>query len=745
MKKSIFISLTVLFLANTVYAQVLFDSESAYRWIEGLSDNKFEGRKTGLKGGIESSQWIADKFREFGLEPGGENKSYFQYFPLLVTEATQTVIFELNDPELGKRIYLYDSDFTLFTNSGSGEIEAEVIFLGLGIQEPDRGWDDVKDLNLKDKILVIYRTTPLDGQDWSEENLRDYKMILARKHDAKAVLVYQSETPIQGGAIHEHAYQEDIPGLYISKQVLMDILRGSGKNVNNLLNECRRKPNSFHIIDKKIYLNVKVKRVANGRGRNVIGVYKGSDPELRNEYIVVGGHMDHVGTSPEGIIYNGADDNASGTAVIMELGKTVSQKNLNLKRSVIFMGFGAEEQGLIGSAYFADHPTVPRDKIIAMLNFDMVGNGNGGVGVGAVEQFPGIWQKIKDNLRVEDRKKIRTFMVTGEGRGGTDSYSFMRHFIPSFGFYSTGAHPFYHKPDDDIELINKESLQSTGETALKILIEIANHENRLSDGLRNYRYLFHTRYQVDFFPELFELDKENYYRNWCNGINGKLIPLKSNDKDNIVLETILKINELSNNTSENPDYGLLTGNRRLPSIANSNRIALILTAVNTDIFLNNTALPEVYEKLGLKAILLQFSDRNLFKEMKVTDFGKDLIEKSFKGNIVTFLKFEKSATLYDYFRDFSVLPFILISENDISYLTKEDLNLIRKCNSKLIINITGNNISELTTMINGVYKDIIKLNFSNIDIEESYSIIKTIHESGVDYNQLRELLNMNIL
>ncbi|MFC1726235.1 M28 family peptidase [candidate division KSB1 bacterium] len=681
---------------------------------------------------------------KFGLKPGGDNGTYFQNFPLLVTEEIEPVQVELIDPVKGRKKYFYDDDFTLFTNSGSGEFTSEIAFIGVGISEPDRGWDDIKGMDLKDKVLIVYRVSPLDGKNWSTEVLRNYKMKLARKLGAKAVLVYQQETPIQGGAIQEHSYQPDIPGLYISKQVLRDILKGEKINVDNLLNDCRREPTAFKIKNKKMYFNVNLKKSSNGVGRNVIGIYHGSDPVLKDEYIVVGGHMDHVGSSASGITYYGADDNASGTGVVMELGRSLVLNNIKTKRSVIFIGFGAEEQGLIGSNFFVNHPTVPKEKIVAMMNFDMVGNGDGGVGVGAAEQFPGIWENIENNLDTEEIKNTRTFMSTGEGRGGSDNYPFMQNHIPAIGFYSSGRHPFYHKPEDDFDLINPVSIQNVGDIALKFLLGIADYDQGLEDGFRNYRYLFYTRFQVDFSNKEIDINDKMFSEYWNRGINGILYPVKLLDINDSGMKTSLFMNNITKGINSTGKISLLEGNSRLSSIAGRNNLAVILCSEETDIFNNNPDLLDIYAKLGLKAVMFNMTDRNVFDAGELTGFGRKLISHSKKANVFLFYNYrgrEKLSTIFD---GLNHIPFIITSENNLLNLDKGELDFLIEKRSKLIISVNGTKTKELSDLIKDINGELVKLDMSNLPKEDVFSILKSIHENGITYEKLMQLLNMNI-
>ncbi|WBL20960.1 M28 family metallopeptidase [Zunongwangia sp. HRR-M8] len=183
---------------------------------------------------------------------------------------------------------------------------------------------------------------------------------------------------------------------------------------------------------------------------NVIGFIEGNDPKLKNEIIVLGAHYDHLGES-EGSIFNGADDNASGTAALLEIAEKVKTNHRLLKRSILFIAFGAEEQGLLGSSYFVNHPTVSLNDIKLMINMDMVGhlNAENHVYMGGAGTFPGGMQ-LMDSLGMPNHVKP---VVHAGSIAGSDHVSFYKKGISVLGIH-TGGHDNYHKPTDVIENLN---------------------------------------------------------------------------------------------------------------------------------------------------------------------------------------------------------------------------------------------------------------------------------------------------
>jgi len=470
-KTAILLLFTVL--GNSAFAetQERFDGDRALSYIQMLCQPEFEARKTGLPGGRKAAAWIASQFQSWRLQPGGGNGSFLQEFPMLVTQQTKVAKLKLKNGLFGSVAYQDGNDFNLYFNSGSGKLTAEVVFVGCGICAPEKGWDDYSGVDVHGKIVLISRSTPEDGQDWSKENERDYKMRVATEKGAAGLLMFSNgDWSLRGGTIHEEGYNPRLPAFNVSQKVARDLFRGTMKNLDYTLRDLAKKPMSFST-KKMVTVEAEVQGIEPGVGENAVAVLPGTDPALANEYIVVGGHMDHNGLSPDGHAYYGADDNASGTAVVMELARTFAARSDRPKRSILFVAFGGEEQGLDGSKYFADHPTVPGESICAMFNFDMAGCGDGGAGFSGRNYFPSTINALLASLSDSVTKKLH--VNRGWGMGGSDHAHFIEQGIPAFAFHSTGDHPFYHQVEDTPETINPQSLQFVGDRAAELLQQLA--------------------------------------------------------------------------------------------------------------------------------------------------------------------------------------------------------------------------------------------------------------------------------
>ena len=525
---------TVVFLISlatcSMSAQEQFRGERAYSYIETLCKPEFAGRKTGLPGARKAAEWIGQEFKQWGLKPAGDRGSFIQEYALLVTQEVSTAKYVLENGNFGPVTYQEGNDFTVYFNSGSGKISSEVVFAGDGISEPEKGRDDYAGIDVKGKIVLIYRGVPEDGKDWSKENERDYKMNVATRHGAAALLILeQREFAIRGGTIHEEGYNAQMPAVAVSRKMVRDIFQGLYRNLGDVIRDLAKGPQSF-ATGRRVSLSVDVQRIEPGRGENVVGLLPGTDPKLKDEFIVIGGHMDHNGMSPDGHYYVGADDDASGTSVVMELARAFASRKSGLKRSVLFIGFGGEEQGLRGSKYFAAHPTVPQEKICAMFNFDMEGCGDGGGGFGGRNLFPAGVQDYVTFLPDSVRKKLQVSRAWG--MGGSDHSYFIDKGIPALGFFSSGDHPFYHEEEDVPKTINVQSLQFVGDCAAGLLEKLANERaSLLYEGVRTGRCFLMFGDQIDFEPEagftsVLEKDAGNAVRlTERMGIHGLVLPV----------------------------------------------------------------------------------------------------------------------------------------------------------------------------------------------------------------------------
>lgn len=458
-------------------------------YISFLASDSLKGRKPGTPEGVVAAEYIGNNLKELGYKSFGD--SYYQYFDV-VTEVTAD---KENYLKIDEYSAVLSTDYTPLNFSANAEVNAEVVFVGFGfeIDTDSIKWNDYANVDVKDKWVLALRADPeLDNAD-SEfipyANERSKVLTAKEKGAAGIIFVSGVEFDKRDKLLRLAADQTEsnlgIPALHVKRTIANKMLSKSGKTIEeleSLLNNTK-KPESFN---SKTSISALSKVTFNKvKTQNVVAYIEGSDEALKNEYIVIGGHYDHLGFGgpssssrmPDtNAVHYGADDNASGIASMMEIAEKLASNKNNLKRSVIVMAFGAEEIGLIGSKFFTSNPTVDLKDIKAMINIDMVGRLKksnelfvGGVGT-SIEG-----EELLNSLLGESDLKLG---VSYNGFGPSDHASFYIEGIPVF-FFSTGAHDEYHTPFDVVEKINFDGLKLLDDYIYNLSVEVINRDVNL--------------------------------------------------------------------------------------------------------------------------------------------------------------------------------------------------------------------------------------------------------------------------
>jgi hypothetical protein len=380
-------------------------------------------------------------------------------------------------------------DFIPLSFSSSAKVSAPVVFAGYGfdIDTDSLKWSDYKGIDVKGKWVMIFRADPeLDNSDSKFIPYSDVrsKVLTAKDKGVAGVLLVtpkgvEKEDKLMSLVAENNEVTAGIPILNITRDFAGKILLKKGISIDSLDRAiiAAKAPNSFETgvtLDGTADVVQKREKTA-----NVIALLEGNDPALKNEYLVIGGHYDHLGfggpgsgsrTPDTSAVHNGADDNASGTAMVMALAERLAGEKI--KRSIIFVAFSAEEIGLIGSKYFVDHPPVELKKIKAMFNFDMVGrfdkekNAISLSGTGTSVEADSLLKPLESNL---------PFAVTHapDGYGPSDHAAFYSSNIPVF-YFNTGVHTDYHTPVDDTEKLDFNAEKQIGDFAAGIILVVDN-------------------------------------------------------------------------------------------------------------------------------------------------------------------------------------------------------------------------------------------------------------------------------
>tara|TARA_Y100001968_G_scaffold282942_1_gene281174 strand:- start:17 stop:1792 length:1776 start_codon:yes stop_codon:yes gene_type:complete len=443
--------------------------------IKFLSADDREGRYPGTKGSQEAIDYIVDELNDSGVLPAGTDK-YLQYFSFVKDIKPDG----LNEIRFNNKTYNINTDFMPLEFSSNASFSADVAFTGYGFSIKDSvEWDDYKSIDVKDRWVAILMGSP-DG-DHPHSKYADHlpirkKAMLAKDNDAKGVLFISKSDSDEFIPLRydSNSKNMDIPIVQISRKFANDLLNDSLEFFQDEINSDLF-PKSFLLnknIDSKISLKKETIQIP-----NIIGMIPGNHESHKNEYIVIGAHFDHLGyggqnsgslAPDEQSIHNGADDNASGIAGVLEIAEKLKANQFALNRSILFMGYNAEEQGLLGSKYYVNNPTVPLNNIVTMINMDMIGRmSNNKItvgGTGTSSAFDSILNNVEKNHDLLITK-------SPEGFGPSDHSSFYINDIPVL-FFFTGAHNDYHKPSDDWTQINVESEKKILDMIYDIIIEI---------------------------------------------------------------------------------------------------------------------------------------------------------------------------------------------------------------------------------------------------------------------------------
>jgi hypothetical protein len=434
-----------------------------------------EGRQAGSPGLVKAAEFAVSLFEKFGLMPAGD-RGFYQDFQLeynLILSGSIMKLIDSNgletEPELGK-----EYSFRGFT--GAGKTRAEVIFAGYGISHPDIGYDDYFNIDAQDKIVMVFKANPswkIDNENWGEGSIRS-KAATARKNGAKAIIFlptssgWHSRMPIGSVMDGEGVHLIDFPQLEIGKELADKLLEELGFTLAEMQEkiDSEKKPASIKI-GRQVFIDVKTEYMANQPTVNVVAMLPGSHPDLKDEYIVIGAHMDHVGIQAGKVYYPGANDNASGTAAVIELARMFSTLETKPARSVLFVLFDAEECGLKGATHFVENSPVAHDKIVAMLNFDCIAHGDS-IQIGSGLSNPDLFEIAKNT----DRSGLLVGN-TWKG-GGADATPFYNAGIPTLYFVTRDSYTYLHLPGDTPETLNPRLFTSVVQLGFDIALKVAN-------------------------------------------------------------------------------------------------------------------------------------------------------------------------------------------------------------------------------------------------------------------------------
>jgi len=450
-------------------AEVVSDLSAAryFEQVKFLSSDEMKGRGDGSPELDKAADYIASQFRTFGLRPMGDDNTYFQKFQL----TTGAVLGPNNELELNGDKLKINQDFVPITFSDTASFDGALVFVGYGITAPELHYDDYEGISANGKIVVVLRHepqesdphSPFEGTNFTRHASFVNKAINAKQHGAQGIVfitdLNHEDEQVGSATRTEETDDLGIPAVHAKRVPLLGLFKAAGKDVAAIQKKIDSdlKPQSFDLPDSRVHISTDVVRTRK-TVRNVLAGIPGSDPALKNEWVVVGAHYDHLGLgdrnslapSQIGQIHHGADDNASGTSGVLEIARLAAKNKSQWKRSVLLITFAGEELGLLGSSQFVNHPTVPLNNVIGMINMDMIGRiNNDRLFVGGVGTSP----NFKPWLEEFNQTVHLQLDYSDSGYGASDHMSFNSKKIPVLFFFS-GLHTDYHKPTDTYDKIN---------------------------------------------------------------------------------------------------------------------------------------------------------------------------------------------------------------------------------------------------------------------------------------------------
>ena len=493
-----------------------------------LAADEMQGRSVNSLFNRITSSYLANRFELMGLEPV-DGEGYFQYFSLLQARLSTPNRLEIHHSQTPlSTIAIVKEDFFPSTVSANGRVSAPAVFAGYGITAEEYKYDDYRDLDSQGTIVVVMNHEPgekdpdsaFDGAINSEYSRQLYKILNAQRHGAVGVIFiadqanHSSRRTFSAGS--RLAWPEDgskgpynlklwveqvkIPAVYASREMAENLLQESKTTVREIQAEIDRdyRPRSFLLRGVSATIETALLHDET-RTRNVMAQLPGSDPQLRDEWVIVSAHFDHVGVE-NGQVFNGADDDASGTVGLLEVAEAHALNPSKPARSILFVGWNAEEKGLLGSRYYVERPVFSLPRTVAVLQMDMIGR-NEEIPDPGNPRFRGLEKQTADEninslniLGYSRSDDLRRMVEENNQRIGldlkfryddspsnllrrSDNWPFLVKGVPAV-FFHTGLHPDYHRPTDTPDKINYAKMEKIARLVFLCSWDAANNPGR---------------------------------------------------------------------------------------------------------------------------------------------------------------------------------------------------------------------------------------------------------------------------
>lgn len=480
MKKLLAVLFFILLFVTQLFAQQIatgpksISADKILAHVTYLSKDQMRGRNTPSPELDSSAAYIARQFHQYGLKPVGDNGTYLQHFNVLKSKLSKpnslTIIAEAGETE-----FEIKQDFVPLYLTANKKITAAIVFAGYGITAPEYNYDDYKNIDVNGKIVLIFTHEPqendptsvFEGRKMTDHSKSVNKALNARDHGAIGMIIVTDPNhrfrrpPLNWPSLMrtkpkdatpltvEEKMDNKLVVVRIGKNLADQLFEKTGKTMADLQSsiDTDLASQSYEVPGIKVRIETNLNSDPTPT-QNVVGLLEGIDPVLKNEIIVISAHYDHLGALNDSTIFNGADDNASGTVGVMTLAEAFTTNNRLPKRSILFCAWAGEEKGLFGSRYYVDSaPLFPLETTTININLDMIGRYDSSsidiVGISSSPDFFSLIEKENEKFKFEYSEK-------NEFINRSDHGSFYRKKIPVLGF-STGLHNDYHQTTDTVE------------------------------------------------------------------------------------------------------------------------------------------------------------------------------------------------------------------------------------------------------------------------------------------------------
>jgi len=695
MKKSVLVFFAILSILGTRAASeappVEPDGQKALAHVRILASEELRGRKSGTPEYERAAAYVAAGMKECGLQPGGEKGTYFQQVPFKKWSHFEPPIrLEIVSPQRRSYFAGRGRDFQPVLGTGSGAVRTGAVFAGYGVSVEKADWDDYRDLEVKGKIVLLMDGAP----EALEETVRkDWTLLkkvrLAAEKGAAGVIELDfadRERPEPGRrpffpSLPDGACPEGFLVFRAGRNFADDLFAVARKSWRDAVSKTLRlkRPHPFRLDGIEVEIEahyVSVERTA----PNVLGFLPGTDPKLKNEVIIVGGHLDHLGVGVDGFVYPGADDNAGSAAVLLETARVLAAEGFKPRRTVLFAAWAGEELGMVGSRHYIAHPRFPIKNTAVYLNMDMVGVGDGDLCIGGLWEYGRFFDILKRGLS-ED---IRARLLCRNGYRSSDHSSFWNKGVTAFSLRTGGIrtrelddeHPEYHRPGDRTELIEPERLELAARYHLQAVRHLANTDENLRDKDFRTEFLHKDADVIDLHCDTIGryLRGEDLRRDLESGhidipklkkgaVDLQVFacfrgaPSSEEEKDRDIRATFRQIDAVRRLAEENPaDLAVVGSLHDFRALRGTGRIGLLIGIEGGYTITDDLSLLRAYYDAGVRLMTLTHWTHTDWADASgdpqpvfngLTDFGRELVREMNRLGMIIDLSHASDKTFWD--------------------------------------------------------------------------------------------------